>query len=165
MWDTFRKGMGKKIGNGNSTSFWFDNWSEINVPLIALIPGREGLIDKDDKVADYINQSGEWDRGRMNFWLPHHIVDRIICAHPPREERGEDKHFWKPSTDGTFSVRSAYHFLIAGTQRQEDNVWKLIWRWSVPEKIKSFIWLFTHGRAHTAQLRQSRGISATATCP
>ena len=81
-----------------------------------------------------------------------------MSAHPPREERGEDRYIWRPSSDGRFSVNSAYHFLFAGIHRSAEPIWRAIWRWHVPEKIKTLMWTFAHGRSHTQQLRFTRGI-------
>lgn len=35
----------------------------------------------------------------------------------------------------------------------------------MPEKIKSFMWLFLHGRVHTNQLRMQRRVVTEALCP
>lgn len=47
----------------------------------------------------------------------------------------------------------------------EDSIWKLIWRWQGPEKMKTFLWLFAHGRIHTSQLRHLRGLEGGDGCP
>lgn len=56
-----------KIGNGRSTSFWFDNWHPI-VPLFQHFP--ENLLHafgfaKEDKVEKFIIEGGwKWPQGR-----------------------------------------------------------------------------------------------------
>lgn len=87
-----------------------------------------------------------------------------MCAQPPCEERGEDKYFWKPSSDGSFSIKSAYQFPFAGIHRNGESIWKALWKWPVQEKIKAFMWIFAHGRAHTVKLRMERGLVEDASC-
>ena len=165
VWKDFQKGVGRKVGNGRSTSFWMDNWSEVGLPLINFIPGRESLINCQDRVHTWLTQDGEWDCRKMLGWLPNHVINGIISAPPPCEAKGADKFFWKPASNGCFSVSSAYSFLSAGPRRDEDTIWKLLWRWPAPEKIKMFMWLAVHGRVHTGSLRKARGIEQTASCP
>ena len=93
-----------KIGNDESASFWFDNWFEINRPLIDLIPSYEAFTDKNEKVVDYVDCWGVWDQNKLTRWFQPQVVDWIMCAHPPQEDRREDKYYWKPSSDGRFSV-------------------------------------------------------------
>ena len=58
MWDRFCHGLGMKIGNGQLASFWFDNWVETNAPLICEIPGLEGVVPREEKVAEYVTPWG-----------------------------------------------------------------------------------------------------------
>ena len=108
---------------------------------------------------------GGWDRNKLMRWFPPQVVTHIMRAYPPSEERGEDKYFWKPSSDGCFTVNSAYHFLFAGLQEQNNTIWSAIWRWQVPEKVKTFMWIFAHGRSHTCCLRYERGCADSPLCP
>lgn len=94
-----------------------------------------------------------------------HTVDRILCSQPPSDERGEDKFFWKPSKDGLFSINSAYNSLFASVQVAGDPMWRKIWQCNMPEKAKNFLWLFNHGRLHTALFRYQRGLADSPQCP
>lgn len=81
------------MGDGLSTSFWLDNWSELGLPLLDLIGGYEGYADCNERVVDYVTSEGEWDRSRLDMWFHPHEVDRIVSAHPPSAEKGEDKFY------------------------------------------------------------------------
>lgn len=63
--------------------------SETNSPLINSIPGYENYVDHRDKVSDYVNNAGDWDRSKLEMWFHPHEVERIVSVHPPvrREER------------------------------------------------------------------------------
>lgn len=64
-----------------------------------------------------------------------------------------DRLVWRGTTDGVFSVRSAYHL---GKEYQnnlsdqcshagkDNGVWKAIWKLGVPGPVKMFIWRACH---------------------
>lgn len=165
MWPSFIKRVGKKIGNGRTTNMWFDNWSDLNCPIVAAIPELESHINKRDTVKDYVTSTGNWNVQKLREWLPTPLTDRIIRAHPPCEGRGEDVFIWKPSSDGCFNIKSAYISLSAGNQHQGDDKWKKLWKWNGPEKIKTFLWLLAHDRIHTMSLRAKRNMADSDRCP
>lgn len=41
--------------------------------------------------------------------LPSNILLHIASIQPPRPERGDDRIFWAESTNGEFTVKSAYY--------------------------------------------------------
>ena len=56
---------------------------------------------------------------------------------------------WPLTTNGEYSVQSAYHFLVAAEDSlapsssslvHDHYVWKKIWKMKVPNKIQYFIW-------------------------
>ena len=60
-----------------------------------------------------------------------------------------DKLVWRGTTDGIFSVRSAYHMGMENTFRGrgsassvslENRIWKVIWNLEVPNSVKMFMW-------------------------
>ena len=61
----------------------------------------------------------------------------------------EDVLIWPLTIDGEYSVRSAYHFLVAAEDylvpsssslAHDHAVWKKIWKMKVPNKIRHFSW-------------------------
>ena len=74
---------------------------KIMVAIFAPSP-MKGMIDCQDLVANFQREDGEWDTSKMAWWLPNYVIERITSAHPPREERGEDKYYWKPSSNIMF---------------------------------------------------------------
>ena len=64
-------------------------------------------------------------------------------------EGEEDVLIWPLTAGGEYSVRSAYHFLVAAENclapsssslPNDHAVWKKIWKMKVPNKIRHFIW-------------------------
>ncbi|KAF7800755.1 Ribonuclease H protein [Senna tora] len=45
------------------------------------------------------------------------------------------------------------------------TIWSKIWKWPVHERIRSFIWLITHGKILTNSHRRHRNLTDNATCP
>lgn len=89
LWDKFQRGVGAKIGNGYTASFWRDNLSEVNRPLMELIRGHVSFADRYETMSEFVTPWGEWNGEKLGRWFQPHIVDCIVCAHPPHEERGE----------------------------------------------------------------------------
>ena len=102
IWSKFIKGLGVKVGNGSMTSFWFDNWSQLNAPLVQHTPGCESLVDGAERVIDYTTPWGAWDVVKLRRWFSPNTIARITSVSPPNENRGEDRFIWKPSSDGRF---------------------------------------------------------------
>lgn len=56
-------------------SFWLDDRSEMDIPLIDHIVVYEGFIDKNEFAADYYRANGEWDRDKLGCWFGlHHML-------------------------------------------------------------------------------------------
>jgi hypothetical protein len=73
----------------------------------------------------------------------------VIKAIPLNPLLPPDRLVWRGTTDGVFSVRSAYHLgkeyqnNLSGqcSHAGKDNgVWKTIWKLGVPGPMKMFIW-------------------------
>ncbi|KAK1422545.1 hypothetical protein QVD17_17828 [Tagetes erecta] len=100
-----------KIGNGRSTSVWFDNWHPLG-PLCSIISRRQikvGGLDVNCKVADVIH-CGEWrwpDQWRGLF------PELFIHNPPVLIDDKSDKIAWKDRNGrvGDFSVKQAYEDL------------------------------------------------------
>ncbi|XP_031263452.1 chaperonin CPN60-like 2, mitochondrial [Pistacia vera] len=100
-----RKNIKCNIGNGNTTSFWFDNWHPER-PLVCIYRERiiyDAWITKDAKVSSVIDGCNwKWPsanscalinmRNSVNF-TPSNVNNKI---------------FWIPSPSGDFSTKSAW---------------------------------------------------------
>lgn len=65
------------------------------------------------------------------------------------DDAGNSSHIWQPSVDGEFTVASYYKLRqdLATNPRQKE--WKLIWKLQIPERIRHFTWIASHGRLTT----------------
>lgn len=122
--DTFKAGVGRKIRNGKALNFWFDNFLSLIVLLLILYWVRKGFIDRNDQVSKFVTAWGERDMRKLEMWLDSDSINRLMRAHSPCEERGEDTFYWKLVSDSFFSIKSAYNFLFTSSSNCNSNIWK-----------------------------------------
>ncbi|KAJ6925336.1 hypothetical protein NC651_009874 [Populus alba x Populus x berolinensis] len=145
------------IGNGSSTSLWFDYW---------LLEGKR-LIDEYSmrtltatglswtaQVSDIIKE-GQWD-------FPQALNARLNSIPFQPKPWFADHCLWKGHSSGNFSINSAWESLR--DRRPENTIHKVLWfKGHIPRQ--SFIqWLASLGRLHTMDRLQSNGIIRNATC-
>ncbi|CAN1279411.1 Putative ribonuclease H protein At1g65750 [Linum perenne] len=77
---------------------------------------------------------------------------------------GEDRITWGLERDGRFRVRSAY--LLAAEEEGDtlDPIWRLIWKWKGPQRIRQFLWLVAHNRLLTNSERRRRHLAEIGSC-
>lgn len=59
VWEDFKKGLGKIVRNGKSTTMWVDYWSPMEQPLSHYVERNIHLIDKEEKVNSFVLPSGQ----------------------------------------------------------------------------------------------------------
>ncbi|XP_061366310.1 uncharacterized protein LOC133309544 [Gastrolobium bilobum] len=148
-WNHILAGTRIMLGNGKQTRFWLDWW----VPEVGKLEGW--------KVACCVNQDGEWDWGKFNIFLPKEVCEAIAKMESPKEGDEEDKIFWKPSSNGLFTVKSAYQFIKkdAPAMQHQDSHWDLAWKWKGPERLQ-----FNLGRGKNNNHDQSWRLTFGVTC-
>ena len=111
------------------------------VSPISILPENaqvEPLID---------GENGVWKNELVRqVFLPHEAD--IICGIVLSASQPADKQVWAPTTNGIFSVRSAYKIaremgMSADTGDLSDgsrmrSFWKHLWRCNVPHKVRHF---------------------------
>ncbi|CAN1125966.1 Putative ribonuclease H protein At1g65750 [Linum perenne] len=83
---------------------------------------------------------------------------------PPIAGAGEDKITWGLERDGRFSIRSAYLLITEEESAALDPIWRLIWRWKGPQRIRQFLWLVAHNRLLTNSERHRRHLAEFGSC-
>lgn len=115
--DILKLGLIQRIGNGQSTRVWQDNWiprSERLTPVSAISEAPPKLV------AELIDtMSGWWDRGELaRHFLPMDI--EAICNIPISSVQQDDFWAWHHEKTGIFSVRSAYRMFVTTKKAHED---------------------------------------------
>ncbi|CAN1825871.1 Putative ribonuclease H protein At1g65750, partial [Linum perenne] len=63
-----------------------------------------------------------------------------------------------------FTLKSAYEILASTSHHSEQGIWKTIWRWTGPNRIRHFIWLVAHDRILTNAERRRRHLTDIDDC-
>ncbi|KAG4989206.1 hypothetical protein JHK85_032189 [Glycine max] len=92
------------------------------------------------------------------------IVSIIVVMSLPRLDAGRDRLVWRGSSDGVFSVKSAYGVISSSQHAPESKLFKLIHRWAGPERIRSFLWKLAHENVLINGKRMRIGISGSDEC-
>ena len=113
-----------------------------------------------------------WDPGHLESCLipwEAELVRRIqVC-----EDGAEDTLIWPLTSDGDYSVRSAYRMLVSANSILQPSssvsgspglVWKKIWKMRVPNKIRHFIWHAAKNSLPTKQNLKARHIPIDEVC-
>ncbi|KAK9023907.1 hypothetical protein V6N11_004094 [Hibiscus sabdariffa] len=64
-----------------------------------------------------------------------------------------------------FKVSSAYSHILASSWDDKEQIWDLIWKHTVPQRIRLFLWLTYRQRLMTNSERFRRGLGSSAICP
>ncbi|KAL4358598.1 hypothetical protein AHAS_Ahas09G0302700 [Arachis hypogaea] len=149
MWPTFQANTVKFIGNGRGTRFWHDHWLEGAGALQESAKTR--ISDSNSLVSEWVEENGEWNRRKLNTYLPEEIVQKITATYPPHFEADEDRKGWKHNEDGDFSIASTYKALNNWSKTNK-TIWSHLWSWKGPQRVKVFMWTVMHKRTLTNQI-------------
>lgn len=170
MWsrELIRKGLCWRVGDGKSISIKTDAW----------IPGITGFRSKmcfnqnnTTKVESLITRSGEWDEDAVRQSFPIFEAEAILDIHL-NNQGWKDIRFWPGSMKGIYTVKSGYALEMNFTlppqfQSSHPNMdwWKLIWKLSLPPKLRIFIWRASKDLIPTDANLLSRYVPTTGLCP
>ena len=112
-----KQGIVRRIGNGQQTSIWNQNWIPRDYMLRALHPRSQNPLDK---VSELINPSErQWDRVVLREQLQEPDVKDVLNI-PLCSICMADSWAWHYEKSGQFTVRSAYRLLMETKRRRED---------------------------------------------
>ncbi|WCJ44200.1 RNA-directed DNA polymerase (reverse transcriptase)-related family protein [Euphorbia peplus] len=163
--DDLHIGLKWAIGDGTTTKFWKDNWVGDLGPLLRLATGPVDPNIINLTVADMMDESGDWCWPRFIHLLPELCIYTLAASLGCRLTSGKDQAFWMGSSSGLFTVKSAYSIISDDFSNGGSNMWKDIWRWDGPHRIRSFLWLATKGKLLTNSERTRRHLDVNDMCP
>ncbi|XVE99405.1 hypothetical protein REPUB_Repub03eG0195400 [Reevesia pubescens] len=106
--DVLLKGLGMNVSNGLSTKFWVDCWLPCG-PLMSYAQ-REILEDEPElPVTAYCDDMGRWNLNSLKGVLPEDIIFLVAAKWIKVDSDNDDLVIWKYTSDGNFSVQSAYN--------------------------------------------------------
>ncbi|XP_061375835.1 uncharacterized protein LOC133317945, partial [Gastrolobium bilobum] len=154
-----------QLGNGQSTMFWLDSWLLDCGPLISYAGSQFSISDTLQKVVDYVDELGQWKWNSLRQLLPDSVLHRFMNFLPPSSQDGQDHLIWNGTTDGKFTVKSAYEILAIKDTTIQQFPWESVWRWQGPERIRFFLWLMAGEKLMTNVCRLRRHMALSDLCP
>ncbi|CAL9001792.1 unnamed protein product [Prunus brigantina] len=151
-----------KVGSGDSILFWTDVWLSCGALInYALIDLSEEMLQLN--VSDFLEE-GLWDIACLQECLPPDIVLMITSIHAGFIDSGPDMCIWRFTSNGKFSVKSAYQ-LFCPVEAGSNWHWEFIWRLQLPPKVKTFLWVLCHKKLLTNAQRLRGGMAVSTSCP
>lgn len=132
------------IKKGTTARFWIDPWVDLEGPLLARAITEVPETEFNKKVGNYASVAGNWNWESFSHFFLVDTVLKIASIPPPAVEKKDDCISWAVSNDKNFSLKSACTSLVENDWNEPNYLWKLIWKWKGPERIKSYLWLLGH---------------------
>ena len=143
-----REGLRWRVGNGRDKRIWGDKWLPTTSTYRICSPRL--FLDQDTRVCELIKpESASWNSEVVDaLFYPHEA--KVIKGLPLSFQLPSDKLIWAASSNGLFSVRSAYSLAVqltkpeaVGTSSDSSHrrhFWRRIWSLSIPHKLRHFVW-------------------------
>jgi hypothetical protein len=160
----------RKVGNGNTTSFWNSKWVGEN-PLAVTFPRLFSLSNhKASMVSEFLVIEGNrrvWSfswRRNLFQWEEDRVIALKNILEPVVLSLEEDRWWWLPDVDGVFSVKSAYRNLLEELEVEDEvegvlaHVLNQLWESPAPSKVVAFSWQLLFDRIPTRSNLLFRGI-------
>jgi hypothetical protein len=161
-----------RVGNGQSINILTDRW--IPRPITFSVQSPHRILGQQAVVGDLIDQrQGIWKSDLIHEVFMHEEA-KIIENIPLSPYLPPDKLIWKETTDGKFTVWSAYHLgksltVCSGGQSsfaiKDQGMWKFLWTLWVPNQVKMFTWRACHEILPTPANLFKRKVGENNLCP
>ena len=136
------KGMVKRIGNGNSTRVWTENWLQNPIPRAPMYR-QDSVVDLTLCVADLlIPNTGLWDTHKINELFTEEDAASILNIKPMIHK--QDRLCWGFTRGGSYSSQSDYKLIDTLKNLQvpgngslppiDKSLWKNIWKLQTTSK-------------------------------
>ncbi|CAN1853756.1 Putative ribonuclease H protein At1g65750, partial [Linum perenne] len=163
-WPTMAEACQHSIRDGTSTLFWQHRWLDSGDRLAehAIQPLSDNELDR--TVAEAVADNGDWNWDLLTELLPPQFLKQIAGMDTPNNSSGDDDMIWGPDPRGKFSISSAYEILASGQNSPDHNLWKKVWNWQGPNRVKYFLWLVAHNRLLNNAERQKCHMTDSGCC-
>jgi hypothetical protein len=170
--DLLLQGVMWRVGDGRSIKVWGDKW--LPTPTTFAVQSPPKILAKTTLVADSIDHGTKgW-----NIELIQDVFSedeaRVIVGIPLSSSLPPNRMVWRGTTNGSFTVKSAYH-LGKEIQALEEgqcshveegvDVWKAIWALQVLNSVKLFMWRARHNLLPTKINLVQKKVVDDSSCP
>ncbi|KAF7802331.1 ribonuclease H [Senna tora] len=122
------------------------------------------IIDRSEKVEQYVDEHNQWDVNKLQISLPSSAVSLVLEINPPNATLGADVPAWSSSDDNHFSTRSAYLAVRKITESRTRSVWDAIWKGKIQYRHKFLLWRLCHDSLPTRS-KTAVWSNACSVCP
>ncbi|XP_073033924.1 uncharacterized protein [Primulina eburnea] len=143
-----------RVGLGD-VSFWDDTWFG-DVPLSSRCVVRGG---RDVRVSHFLSE-GSWDFDRLCAVVAPSVAEKIVLIHVLSGD--PDLARWIHSSDGAFSVRSAWELIRQ--RAPSSDVFRPCWGSWLRPTMSFFLWRFWHQWLPVDEVLQRRGFALASRC-
>ncbi|XP_020251027.1 uncharacterized protein LOC109828435 [Asparagus officinalis] len=165
--DSFLCSTRVEVGEGKHTLFWLDKWLD-SYTLASLFPSLFIITSHPYASVSNLrkkrNNSWIWDikfKRQLTGSLVFQFLNLLNLIKDTKFVQKEDSRIWLWETNGIFSVKSFYQFLIDGGLRFDcADIWKL----SIPLKVKIMVWLALRQSLNTKDILTKKGIQLELNC-
>ncbi|KAL4303140.1 hypothetical protein GQ457_10G015890 [Hibiscus cannabinus] len=156
IWDVIRDSIMWNVRNGAIVNFWNDVWLDSVGPLSSHFIGCR--VPDNSCVADWVSASGSWDWDRLRHVVPVNVLQHIFACPAPNSLSSDDVPCWRWTAKRAFTTNSAY-VALGDSSNPNSSVWRVLWKVSVPQRVRTFLWLTVHGKLLTNQERVRRSLT------
>lgn len=158
-------GLSWVLGDGSLIKFWKDKWL-LQEPLMEMTT-QDILAELADlRVRDLWQEGIGWDLTRIVPFIPSIVRYSLAAVVVDNVTGARDRMAWGPSADGKFTVKSAYSFLQwdPSPTTNMESLFNKVWKLTVPERIKVFLWLVVNQVIMKNTERHRRHLSDSGIC-
>lgn len=145
------------IGDGKSIKAREDNWLGHEF----LLSNYDVTVPDDLNIAyvcDLITDDGDWNFRILDNWLLVQWIEKLKSCLPLIMGHDADIFCFAGTGDNEFSVKDMFNELEGYNTEDIDGEWNKIWKASVPERCKTFMWLLKHNRLLTNLSKNKKGL-------
>ncbi|KAJ8434577.1 hypothetical protein Cgig2_008346 [Carnegiea gigantea] len=122
------------------------------------------IEDQKKLVADYWQPGVGWKWNDFTSFVPREVQEQITSIQVFQDADIKDTPFWRETSSGTFSIKSAMSLLRVYTPLERQDFWSKLWSLKAPQRIKMFLWLVMQDAVLTNAVRVKRGFASDASC-
>ncbi|KAF7807160.1 reverse transcriptase [Senna tora] len=127
-----------------------------------------GEASNTKKARQECGEDGRWRTEIMQQIFSTEEIEAIMKI-PQNARRRDDRWTWSLTTQGDFSVKTAYHAYHSSkishvTDSEHCNVWKTVWKMNTLPSTKLFMWRAVKDILPTAEALKKRGMDIDEQC-
>lgn len=155
------------LGDGCDTNFWRGNWLPGGGSIASRWPILFSFVGRANLTVSQGLSNNTWVRRLQGSLSGRALLNYLALWDELQlvqlQQGVEDSILWKFSTNGQFSVASAYEFFFLTAVRCPYG--EMIWKARAPARVRFFMWLMVKGRCLTADNLAKRGWPHDPACP